>query len=46
VVYAGGNIIIGSTGIDYDNPPRFYFLGNEICVLTRSELRYIDNLDY
>jgi hypothetical protein len=29
VVYAGGNIITGSTGIDYDNPPRFSFLENE-----------------
>jgi hypothetical protein len=29
VVYAGDNIIIGSMGIDYDNPPRFSFLGNE-----------------
>jgi hypothetical protein len=29
VVYTGGNIITGSTGIDYDNPPRFFFLGNE-----------------
>jgi hypothetical protein len=29
VVYAGGNIITGSTGIGYDNPPRFSFLGNE-----------------
>jgi hypothetical protein len=29
VVYAGGNIIIGSMSIDYDNPPRFSFLGNE-----------------
>jgi hypothetical protein len=29
VVYAGGNIITGSTGIDYDNPPRFSFLRNE-----------------
>jgi hypothetical protein len=28
MVYAGDNIITGSTGIDYDNPPRF-FLGNE-----------------
>jgi hypothetical protein len=29
VVYAGDNIITGSTGIDYDNHPRFSFLGNE-----------------
>jgi hypothetical protein len=29
VVYAGGNIITGPTSINYDNPPRFYFLGNE-----------------
>jgi hypothetical protein len=29
LVYAGDNIITGSTSIDYDNPPRFSFLGNE-----------------
>jgi hypothetical protein len=29
VVYAGGNIIIESTGIDYDNPPKFSFFRNE-----------------
>jgi hypothetical protein len=29
VVYAGGNIITRSMGIDYDNPPRFSFLRNE-----------------
>jgi hypothetical protein len=29
LVYAGSNIITGSTGIDYDNPPRFSFFGNE-----------------
>jgi hypothetical protein len=29
VVYAGGNIITGLTGIDYDNPFRFSFLRNE-----------------
>jgi hypothetical protein len=29
VVYPGGNIIIGSTSIDYNNPLRFSFLGNE-----------------
>jgi hypothetical protein len=29
VVYASGNIITGPTGINYDNPPRFYFLINE-----------------
>jgi hypothetical protein len=46
MIYAGGNIITGSTGIDYDNPPRFFFLEMKILVLTRSELRYIDNSDY
>jgi hypothetical protein len=29
LVYAGGNIITGSTCINYDNPPRFSFLENE-----------------
>jgi hypothetical protein len=29
VVYVGGNIITGSTGIDYYNHPRFSFLGNK-----------------
>jgi hypothetical protein len=29
LVYAGGNIIKGSTCIDYDNPSRFSFIGNE-----------------
>jgi hypothetical protein len=29
MVYAVGNIITGSTCIDYDNPPRFSFHGNE-----------------
>jgi hypothetical protein len=46
VIYAGGNIITGSMGIDYDNPPRFFFLEMKICVLTRLELRCIDNSDY
>jgi hypothetical protein len=29
VINAGDNIIIGPTGINYDNPSRFSFLGNE-----------------
>jgi hypothetical protein len=29
VIYAGGNIITGSTYIDYNNPLKFSFLENE-----------------
>jgi hypothetical protein len=29
MVYAGGKIIIGPTGFDYDNQLRFSFLENE-----------------
>jgi hypothetical protein len=46
VIYAGGNIITGSTYIDYNNPLKFLFLKMKIRVLTRSELRYIDSSDY
>jgi hypothetical protein len=49
VVYTGDNIITGSTGINYDNPPRFSFLGNEdtyfneIRITIYRQLRLLEN---
>jgi hypothetical protein len=38
VIYVGGNIIKESTGIDYDNHLRFFFLEMKIRILMMSEL--------
>jgi hypothetical protein len=49
VVYAGGNIITGSMDIDYDNHPRFFFLGNEdtyfdeVITTIYRQLRLLEN---
>jgi hypothetical protein len=49
VVYAGGNIITGSTNIDYDNSLRFSFLENddacfdEVRTTIYRQLRLLEN---
>jgi hypothetical protein len=49
VVDAGGNIITGPTGINYDNPLRFSFLGNEdtcfdeVKTMIYRQLRLLEN---
>jgi hypothetical protein len=49
VICVGGNIITGSTDIDYDNHPRFSFLGNEytyfdeVRTMIYKQLRLLEN---
>jgi hypothetical protein len=49
VICAGGNIITGSTDIDYNNHPIFSFLGNEymyfdeVITTIYKQLRLLEN---